>query len=144
MLIKDIQNHFNISQSEIGLLCVTEASSETIPFDVKRVYYICDVKAGITRGHHAHRKLEQILICPHGKIEITLDYGNNYIESVILDNPAKGLYVGPSTWHTMKWLQDDSVLLVLASEHYDESDYIRNYDDFIKWIHQGENNANTI
>ena len=72
-----------------------------------------------------------------------LDEGNK-TQQILLDSASNGLYVGPSTWRTMKWLQDDSVLLVLASEHYDENDYIRNYDDFIKWIHQGENNADTI
>lgn len=130
--------------AEEGVLCVAESQMPCVPFEIKRIYYICGVKAGVTRGHHAHRKLEQILICPYGKIEITLDGGNNRTDSVILDAPEKGLYVGPSTWRTMKWLQDDSVLLVLASEHYDESDYIRNYDDFIKWVKQGENNADTI
>ena len=143
MILKQLIKRTTNNTNE-GTLCVAESCTPEIPFEIKRVYYTCDVKSGITRGHHAHRKLEQILICPHGKIEITLDYGNNYTESVILDDPAKGLYVGPSTWRTMEWLQDDSVLLVLASEHYDENDYIRNYDDFIKWIHQGENNADTI
>lgn len=130
--------------TEEGVLCVAESQTPSVPFEIKRVYYTCGVEAGVTRGHHAHKKLEQILICPYGEIEITLDNGNNRTDSVILDAPEKGLYVGPSTWRAMKWLKDDSVLLVLASEHYDESDYIRNYDDFIKWVKQGENNTDAI
>ena len=80
--------------------------------------------------HHAHKKLEQLLICVYGEIEIQLDNGNGETETVILNDPSKGLYVGPMMWHTMKWLKNDSILLVLASAHYNEADYIRNYDEF--------------
>jgi len=116
-----------------GAICVAESMSSIIPFDIKRVYYSYGAKKGVIRGHHAHKKLQQILICIYGKIEISLDNGKGNSESVILDEPSKGIYVGPSTWRTIKWLDDNSVLLVLASEHYDESDYIRNYNDFVEW-----------
>lgn len=122
------------SKPEEGNLCVAEGGSFSIPFDIKRVYYIYGAKENIVRGHHAHKKLEQILICAYGAIEITLDYGNGKQESIVLRNPSDGLYVGPSVWRTMKWLESDSVLLVLASGHYDESDYIRDYDEFISWL----------
>ena len=116
-----------------GKLSVIESSSAVVPFDIKRVYYTYAVQAETIRGFHAHKELQQILICIYGKIEVMLDNGEGKIEKLILDLPQKGLYVGPQTWRTIKWLQDDSVLLVLASEHYDESDYIRDYDEFIKW-----------
>ena len=140
----NIPNRFNTADKSAGGLCFAESCSENVPFMIKRVYYIYGVSADIKRGFHAHKTLEQILICITGSINITLDDGKGIVEEVTLDSPSKGLYVGPSTWRTMKWLQNDSVLLVLASEHYDESDYIRNYDDFIEWAHQGENHANTI
>ena len=119
---------------EDGSLCVAETNTEAVPFDVKRVYYSYGVQEGIVRGHHAHKKLEQILICAYGAIEITLDYGNGKQNSIVLNDPSDGLYVGPSTWRTMKWLKSNSVLLVLASEHYDKSDYIRDYDEFVSWV----------
>lgn len=116
-----------------GAICVAEGMSSVLPFEIKRVYYSYGVKEGILRGFHAHKKLQQLLICVYGSIEVTLDDGRGMIESIILDNPANGLYVGPSTWRTIKWLKGNSVLLVLASEHYDESDYIRDYNNFLAW-----------
>ena len=138
MLIKNIPCNFNTDKPEFGALCVTESHSDVIPFDIKRVYYIYNVASGIIRGFHAHKELQQILVCIYGSIEISLDDGHGNIETKILDNPSVGLYVGPSTWRTMKWLKDNSVLLVFASEHYNEDDYIRNYDEFKVWINQGE------
>ncbi len=118
-----------------GGLCFFEANRD-IPFAFKRVYYTYGVKEGIIRGHHAHKALEQLLICVYGAIEVMCDNGEKK-EYTILDDPAKGLYVGPGIWRTMKWLKDDSVLLVLASEYYDESDYIRDYNEFIKLVEGG-------
>lgn len=120
-----------------GAICVAESNSDTIPFNIRRVYYSYGAISGTVRGHHAHKKLQQILICSYGKIEVSLDNGKGDVKTEILDSPDKGLYVGPSTWRTIKWLEDNSVLLVLASEHYDESDYIRNYSDFQNWIING-------
>ena len=120
-----------------GVLCVAEGKTSEVPFEIKRVYYTYGVEKDITRGHHAHKSLEQILICITGSIEVTLDYGNGNIESKTLSSPEDGLYVGPKTWRTMKWVESDSVLLVLASEHYNADDYIRNYDEFISWVNRG-------
>lgn len=124
-----------------GTLCVAEARTPEIPFEIKRVYYTYGAEKDIVRGNHAHKKLEQILMCPYGSIEVTLDDGHSNTETVILNDPSITLYVGPSTWRTMKWLRSNSVLLVLASEHYDESDYIRDYESFIYWVNgkEGEN-----
>ncbi len=117
-----------------GVLSIVESAIK-IPFLIQRVYYIYGASAGITRGHHAHKTLTQLLICVNGEIEIALDDGKNSTK-YLLNNPSKGLLVLPGQWRTMKWIKDDSVLLVLASEHYDEKDYIRNYDDFLKWTHE--------
>jgi len=118
-----------------GTLVFFEAYKD-IPFAFKRVYYTYGVKEGIIRGHHAHKALEQLLICVYGAIEIMCDNGEKK-EYTVLDDPAKGLYVGTGIWRTMKWLKDESVLLVLASEYYDESDYIRDYDEFIRLVKEG-------
>jgi dTDP-4-dehydrorhamnose 3,5-epimerase-like enzyme len=125
-----------ISEStDLGSLVFLEANRD-IPFAFKRVYYTYGVKEGVVRGHHAHKTLEQLLICVYGAIEIMCDNGEKK-EYTVLEDPAKGLYVAPGIWHTMKWLQDDSVLLVLTSEYYDESDYIRYYDEFIRLAKEG-------
>ena len=109
-----------------------------IPFEVKRVYYMYDTGEGVRRGYHAHRKLEQILICIHGSCTIMLDNGFEKKE-VPLERPYEGLYVGPGMWREMHSFSPDAVLLVLASELYDESDYIRDYGEFLDSITKGEN-----
>ena len=101
-----------------------------IPFAVKRVYYIHGQAAGAHRGFHAHRTLEQFLFCPHGSVRVLLDDGRERGE-VLLDAPDKGLYLPPEYWHEMIWMEEDSVLCVLASDYYDEGDYIREYGDFM-------------
>lgn len=104
-----------------------------IPFDIKRVYYIYDTLSGVVRGHHAHKELQQILICVHGSCCIHLDDGYEQAD-VVLDKPTEGLYISNVIWREMSEFSEDAVLLVLASNYYDESDYIRNYDDFLKMI----------
>lgn len=135
MKILQLQYQPGLTQSE-GSLCVAESNSESVPFDIKRVYYSYGAEAGIIRGKHAHKTLEQILICVHGEIEVTLDDGKGNIESIILKDPSEGLYVGLSAWHTMKWIETNSILLVLASGHYDAKDYMRNYNEFLEWINK--------
>ena len=104
-----------------------------IPFQVKRMYYMYGVKEGVERGFHAHKKLEQILICIHGSCRIKLDDGYEKAE-VLLDNPGEGLYIGSNLFHVMDKFSSNAVLLVLASELYDESDYIRDYDEFLEYV----------
>lgn len=104
-----------------------------IPFQVKRVYYMYDTGKGVTRGYHAHKKLEQILICIHGSCKIRLD--NGYEKKVVpLEKPYEGLYVSNAMWREMFDFSEDAVLMVLASELYDEADYIRNYDEFLEFV----------
>lgn len=104
-----------------------------IPFAIKRVYYMYDTLEGVVRGHHAHKTLEQILICIHGSCEILLDNGSEK-KVVRLEKPYEGLYVSNDMWREMYGFSEDAVLMVLASELYDESDYIRDYDEFLKYI----------
>ncbi len=106
-----------------------------IPFSVKRVYYIYDTKDGVRRGFHAHKKLEQILICVHGSCKIHLDNGTE-TEEVLLDKPYEGLYISNNMWREMYDFSEGTVLLVLASELYTEADYIRNYDEFLKFVRE--------
>lgn len=110
--------------------------TKDVPFDIKRIYYIYDAPEGTKRGGHAHRNLRQILFCPYGKIEIVLDDASQR-QSVMLDDPCKGLIIGPGLWREMIWHSDRAVLCVAASEYYDEGDYIRNYEDFLKYKKEG-------
>lgn len=122
---------------ERGQLVAIEALKD-IPFEVKRVYYIYDTKEGVRRGFHAHKNLEQILVCVHGSCKIHLDNGTQ-TEEVFLNKPDEGLYITSDTWREMYDFSPDAVLLVLASEHYNESDYIRNYDEFLKYVGESKN-----
>ncbi len=117
---------------ERGSLVALEGS-KTVPFDIKRVYYIFGTQQGVARGFHAHRKLKQVAICVTGKCRMVLDDGQ-IREEVWLDSPTKGLIIGDQVWREMYDFSPDCVLLVLASEHYDETDYIRNYDQFRRTI----------
>ena len=111
-----------------GSLVALEAD-ETIPFDIKRVYYLFGTKQDVTRGLHVHLALKQVMLCVTGSCKILLDDGV-VRESVVLDSPTKGLLVESLVWREMSHFSPDCVLLVIASEHYDESDYIRDYDNF--------------
>ncbi len=102
-----------------------------IPFEIKRVYYITGVEEGVTRGHHSHRKLHQILICLKGSIKIKAKNPNEE-EVIELKDASVGLYIGPYVWREMFDFTEGSVLLILASEYYDEDDYIRNYDFYLE------------
>lgn len=113
---------------ERGSLVALEAH-KTVPFDVKRVYYIFGTKSGVSRGFHAHRALQQVSVCVTGKCRMVLDDGQQR-EDVWLDSPTKGLLIGDLVWREMHDFSPDCVLLVLASEFYDETDYIRSYDEF--------------
>jgi len=103
------------------------------PFDLKRVYYLFDTKDGVERGFHAHKNLKQICIAVKGSCTFILNDGNKK-EEIILNNPNKGLYIENLIWREMKDFSSDCVLVVLASEHYDEDDYIRDYDEFLKEV----------
>lgn len=119
-----------------GQLVALEVLKE-IPFDVKRAYYIYDTLPDVRRGYHAHRNLQQILICVNGSCKIHLDDGHETAE-VLMDKPTEGLYIANDVWREMYDFSEGAVLLVLASEYYDESDYIRDYDTFKKLVEEKE------
>ncbi len=123
---------FQIHGDDRGQLVALEENKE-IPFDIKRVYYMYDTGEGVRRGFHAHKCLEQILICVHGTCKILLDNGTEK-EIVNLDKPYEGLYVANDMWREMFDFSPDAVLMVLASELYDEADYIRDYDAFLEYV----------
>ena len=116
-----------------GVIALEE--NKDIPFNIKRIYYIFDTKNNVIRGKHAHKSLEQVLICVHGECKILLDNGTER-KTVTLDKPDKGLYISNAIWREMFDFTNGAVLLVLASKLYDESDYIRQYDEFLKFIHK--------
>ncbi len=115
-----------------GSLVALEAN-KTVPFDVKRVYYIFGTLPGVSRGFHAHRNLQQVAVCVTGKCRMVLDDGRRR-EEVWLDSSTRGVLIGNLVWREMHDFSPDCVLLVLASDHYDETDYIREYSEFIKAI----------
>lgn len=112
-----------------SLVALEEVRS--VPFYIKRLYYIFGTKDGVIRGLHAHKALKQVMLCVTGCCRVKLDDGTSS-ESVCLNSPIKGLYVEGPIWREMYDFSPDCVLLVIASEYYDEDDYIRNYNDFIK------------
>ncbi len=128
--IKTIQ--FNIIADERGQLISIE-SNKNIPFNIKRVYYLFGTQAGVGRGFHAHKELEQVLVCTSGSCTILLDDGEKK-QTFKLDRPDQGLYISSLLWREMHDFSPDCVLTVFASEHYNESDYIRDYDEFLAEI----------
>lgn len=115
-----------------GYLSFAE-ESRSIPFEIKRIYYIYGVEKNAIRGKHAHKKTQQILFCISGSVKIVLDNGSER-ESVVLREPNHGIILDRMMWHEMTEFSDDAILLTLASEYYDENDYIRSYRAFIKAI----------
>lgn len=118
----------NMHEDERGTLVAIEGERD-LPFAIERVYYILG-KDGSARGFHAHKQLEQLLICPRGACRIVLDDGRERSE-YRLAGPEVGLYVGPMTWREMHDFSEGALLLVLASAPHNEGDYIHDYDDFL-------------
>ena len=115
-----------------GELSFFETNKE-VSFPIQRVYYISKVPEGARRGFHAHKKLKQFLFCPYGRIQLELENESGK-EAIELRDPSIGILIENCTWREMLWLQKDSVLCVAASELYDPEDYIRDYEDFCKYI----------
>lgn len=114
---------------EKGNITVVE-NSTTIPFEVKRSYYLYDVPGGESRGGHAHRELSQLIVAVSGSFSVTLDDGK-VKRTFLLNRPYQGLYVVPGIWRTLDDFSSGSVCLVLASHGYDERDYIKEYKEFL-------------
>ena len=114
-----------------GNLTVVE-NGKDVPFDVKRVYYLYDVPGGATRGGHAHRELSQLIVAVSGCFSVMLDDGHNQ-RVFQLNRSNVGIYIAPGIWRVLDDFSSGSVCLVLASEKYDESDYIYDYDEFVSY-----------
>ena len=127
---------FKTNGDDRGSLIAIEEGYNT-PFEIKRVYYIFDTKEGVERGFHAHINLKQMAIVVKGSCTFVLDNGITR-EEIELNNPKQGLLIEGLIWREMKNFSPDCVLVVLASEHYDESDYIRNYNKFLEEVKNGK------
>lgn len=114
-----------------GNLTVVQ-NGETLPFDVKRVYYLYDVPGGESRGSHAHKELAQLIIAASGSFTVTLDDGKNK-RTFFLNRPYQGLYVKPGMWRDLGDFSSGAVAMVLASDIYRKDDYIREYSEFLKY-----------
>lgn len=114
-----------------GNLTVIENGS-SFPFEVKRVYYLYDVPGGESRGSHAHKELSQLIIAASGSFTVTLDDGNSK-RSFFLNRPYQGLYVKPGLWRDLEDFSSGAVCMVLASEVYQQEDYIRDYGEFLEF-----------
>ena len=115
-----------------GNLTVAEAN-KNIPFDIKRVYWLYDVPGGECRGGHAHKQIKEILIAVSGSFHVTLDNGKKK-QTFLLNHPYQGLLIDTKTWRTLDDFSSGAVCVVLASDFYDENDYIYNYNDFLQYI----------
>ena len=123
----EMDQHHHIT----GNITVVE-NEKTIPFEVKRVYYLYDIPGGESRGGHAHRALSQLIMAVSGSFTVTLDDGS-VKRTFTLNRPYQGLYILPGIWRTLDDFSSGSVCLFMASEKYSEDDYIREYEDFIKY-----------
>ena len=126
--------NFKSLGDERGSLIAIEAE-KSVPFEVRRVYYIFGTNEGVERGFHAHRNLNQVAVAVTGSCEMVLDDGECET-SVLLDSAQKGVLIGPGVWRVMRNFSSDCVLLVLADQHYEEADYIRDYKEFKEWVNQ--------
>ena len=115
-----------------GNLTFAEAS-KNIPFDIKRVYWLYDVPGGECRGGHAHKQIKEILIAVSGSFHVTLDNGKEK-QTFLLNHPYQGLLIDTKTWRTLDDFSSGAVCVVLASDFYDENDYIYDYNDFLQYI----------
>ncbi len=119
-----------------GNLTVAEQLRE-VPFNVERVYWTYDVPAGESRGGHAHRECEEVIVAVSGSFDVTLDNGKER-KTYHLNHPYQGLYVGTGIWRTLDDFSSGAVCLVIASHLFEEEDYIRDYDEYQKWTMQSK------
>jgi hypothetical protein len=115
-----------------GNLTVAEGLDK-VPFEIKRAYWVYDVPAGESRGGHAHKRLYQLVVALSGSFTVTLDDGLER-QTVLLNHPWQGLLIETNTWRTLDDFSSGAVCLVLASEHFEEEDYIYDYDEFLRYV----------
>ena len=136
-IVPDIEESFYIINvrrygDDRGVLTTIEEDTD-IPFNIKRVYYISDVSKEKERAHHAHFESQRVLSAIQGSVNVMLFDGKRR-ETFILDNPAKAIYFNKLVWCELSNFENNAIVLALASQQYNETDYIRNYDDYIKII----------
>lgn len=119
---------FPVMHDQRGNLAVIEGQQH-LPFGIERVYYLYDVPSGSERAGHAHRQLQQVILAVSGSFNVHLDDGRSQ-ETIFLNRPHEGILLAPMVWRTIDNFSSGAVCLVLASSHYEEADYIRNYTDF--------------
>lgn len=126
--IIELDKHHSDRKGNLSVL----QNGDTIPFDVKRVYYLYDVPGGESRGAHAHKELSQLIVAASGSFTVTLDDGK-VKRSFLLNRPYQGLLVVPGIWRDLDDFSSGSVCMVLASHPYDKEDYIRDYEEFLEY-----------
>lgn len=126
--------NFDVKNDNRGSLIALENLKE-IPFEIQRIYYIYDTNPDFPRGAHAHKELEQVLIMMDGSCEIVLNDGKNN-KSIILNRPDIGLFIGKNMWREMRNFSYGAKLLVLASDFYNENEYIRDYNEFLRVVNE--------
>lgn len=126
--------HFPRIQDRAGNITPVQNGIE-VPFDVKRIYYLYDIPGGEDRGAHAHKRLQQLIIAASGSFDITIDDGRNK-KTVQLNRPYFGLHIRPGMWRNISNFSSGAICLVLASEQYDRSDYLRTYDEFLNYVNE--------
>lgn len=124
----ELDRHHSDRKGDISVV----ENLKTVPFEVQRVYYLYDVPGGVGRGGHAHKALQQLIVAVSGSFTVTLDDGI-VKRSIFLNRPYLGLLVRPGIWRVLEDFSSGSVCMVLASEKYNEEDYIRDYQDFMKF-----------
>lgn len=126
--IVELDRHHSQRKGDISVV----ENGKEVPFDVKRIYYLYDVPGGADRGGHAHKELYQLIIAASGSFTVTLDDGTNK-KAFTLNRPYQGLLVKPGIWRTLTDFSSGSICMVLASDKYNERDYIRSYKEFLQW-----------
>lgn len=126
--VMKLESHSN---QRNGNLTVMQNKADA-PFEIKRIYYLYDVPAGESRGGHAHRRLHEMLVATSGSFTVTLTDGTGAEKTVMLNRPNVGLHIVPGIWRTLQDFSSGAVCLVMASEPYDEAEYVRSHEEFIE------------